>query len=106
MKSVVIERAGGAEVLKVKEMPGLAPRYGEMIVDVAYAGVGLVDILIRKGEFTELFPFPLTPGIEVSGYVRSIGDGVEGFRIGQPVVMRTFTAASLRRWKAQEPKKS
>ncbi|MBE1445736.1 quinone oxidoreductase family protein [Paenibacillus sp. OAS669] len=85
MKSVVIERAGGAEVLKVKEMPGLAPRYGEMIIDVAYAGVGLVDILIRKGEFTELFPFPLTPGIEVSGYVRSIGDGVEGFRIGQPV---------------------
>ncbi|WP_079913134.1 zinc-binding dehydrogenase [Paenibacillus sp. 32352] len=91
MKSVVIERAGGAEVLKVKEMPELAPRYGEMIIDVAYAGVGLVDILIRKGEFTELFPFPLTPGIEVSGYVRSIGDGVEGFRNGQPVVTPQLT---------------
>ncbi|MFB5677645.1 zinc-binding alcohol dehydrogenase family protein [Paenibacillus terreus] len=85
MKSIVIERAGGAEVLQIKEMPDLAPRYGEMIVDVAYAGVGLVDILIRKGEFTELFPFPVIPGLEVSGYVRSIGEGVQGFRIGQPV---------------------
>jgi NADPH:quinone reductase-like Zn-dependent oxidoreductase len=85
MKSIVIERAGGTEVLKVREMPDLSPRYGEMIVDVVYAGVGLVDILIRKGGFTELFPFPVIPGLEVSGYVRSIGDGVEGFRIGQPV---------------------
>ncbi|OZB98551.1 zinc-binding dehydrogenase [Paenibacillus sp. XY044] len=85
MKSIVIERAGGAEVLMMKEMPDLAPRYGEMIVDVAFAGVGLVDILIRRGEFRELFPFPVIPGLEVSGYVRSIGDGVEGFRIGQPV---------------------
>ncbi|WP_134686737.1 quinone oxidoreductase family protein [Brevibacillus migulae] len=85
MKSIVIERAGGAEVLRVKEKPDLVPRYGEMIVDVAYAGVGLVDILVRKGEFSELFPFPLIPGLEVSGYVRSIGEGVQGFWIGQPV---------------------
>lgn len=85
MKSIVIERAGGAEVLQVKEMPDLQPRYGEMILDVAYAGVGLVDILVRKGKFMELFPYPLIPGLEVSGYVRSIGEGVQGFRIGQPV---------------------
>ncbi|MFE5320804.1 zinc-binding alcohol dehydrogenase family protein [Paenibacillus sp. NPDC056579] len=85
MKSIVIERAGGAEVLQLKELPDLTPRYGEMIIDVAYAGIGLVDILIRKGEFTELFPFPVIPGLEVSGYVRSIGEGVQGFTIGQPV---------------------
>ncbi|MBB3110147.1 NADPH:quinone reductase-like Zn-dependent oxidoreductase [Paenibacillus phyllosphaerae] len=85
MRSIVIEQAGGAEVLQVKEMPDLTPRYGEMIIDVAYAGVGLVDILARNGAFAELFPFPIIPGLEVSGYVRSIGDGVHGYRVGQPV---------------------
>lgn len=91
MKAIVIERAGGTEALQVKELPELTPAPGEMIVDVAYAGVGYVDALLRRGAFEAFLPFPVVPGLEVSGFVRSLGEGVEGFRVGQPVASMTLT---------------
>ncbi|MDQ0496106.1 MULTISPECIES: quinone oxidoreductase family protein [Paenibacillus] len=89
MKAIHIEKSGGSEVLQVKEFPDLQPDKGEMIIDVAYAGVGLVDVLMRNGDYP-MIPFPMIPGIEVSGFVRSIGDGVVGFKVGEPVVSMTM----------------
>ncbi|CAG7657128.1 zinc-binding alcohol dehydrogenase family protein [Paenibacillus allorhizosphaerae] len=90
MKAIVIEQAGGTEQLLLKELPDLIPGRGQLTIDVAHAGVGYVDVLLRKGSFGGIFPFPATPGLEVAGYVRAIGDGVEGFYIGQPVAALTL----------------
>ncbi|WP_426452911.1 quinone oxidoreductase family protein [Paenibacillus sp. S-38] len=91
MKTVVIDRPMGAEELTVKELPNLQPPPGRLTVDVVYAGVGYVDVLLRRGDLGELLPFPVVPGLEVSGYVRAIGEGVQGFRVGQPVAAMTLT---------------
>lgn len=76
--------------MKLQERPDLSPAPGLLTIDVAYAGVGYFDVLLSRGDFESIFPMPLTPGLEVSGYVRAIGEGVEGFYIGQPVAAMTL----------------
>jgi NADPH:quinone reductase-like Zn-dependent oxidoreductase len=90
MKSITVKQAGGIEELKIQEVADLTPKAGWLTIDVAYAGVGFVDVLLRKGEFSSITPFPVTPGLEVSGYVREVGNGVEGFYVGQPVASLTL----------------
>ncbi|KZE72383.1 alcohol dehydrogenase [Paenibacillus elgii] len=91
MKSIILKQAGGLEALRVQEYPDIKPMPGMITIDVAYAGVGYVDVLLRRGDFGPIVPFPITPGLEVSGYVREIGEGVEGFYIGQPVAAMTLS---------------
>lgn len=90
MKAIIIDQPGGPETLRERDLPDLQPMRGMLTIDVAYAGVGYVDVLLRRGAFGPLLPMPVTPGLEVSGYVRAIGEGVEGFSIGQPVVAMTL----------------
>lgn len=90
MKAIVIDQPGGPESLKLCEKPDLQPTAGMLTIDVAYAGVGYFEVLLSRGEFMSDFPMPITPGLEVSGYVRAIGEGVEGFYIGQPVASMTL----------------
>jgi NADPH:quinone reductase-like Zn-dependent oxidoreductase len=90
MRAIVINEAGGPESLKLQEKPDLSPAPGLLTIDVAYAGVGYIEVLMSRGGFDSIFPMPLTPGLEVSGYVRAIGEGVEGFYIGQPVAAMTL----------------
>ncbi|MGB0097013.1 MAG: zinc-binding dehydrogenase [Solirubrobacteraceae bacterium] len=78
-----IRSPGAPEALELVEAPEPAPETGEVTIDVAYAGVGFVDTLFRRGALP--LPMPLTPGIEVSGHVRSVGAEVEGLEPGQPV---------------------
>src|SRR5579884_1507521 len=90
MKAIIIDQAGGPEVLQEREVPDLQPVPGMLTIDVTYAGVGYVDVLLRRGAFGDLLPMPATPGLEVSGHVRAIGEGVKGFYVGQPVAAMTL----------------
>ncbi|MDN4106417.1 quinone oxidoreductase family protein [Paenibacillus polymyxa] len=90
MKAIVIDRPCEAADLEVRELPDLQPAPGMLTIDVAYIGVGHVDIMLRRGEFGSLVPMPVVPGLEVSGYVRAIGEGTKGFYVGQPVVSMTL----------------
>jgi NADPH2:quinone reductase len=83
MRAVVVKRPGPVEALEVLEVAEPSPGPGEVTVEVAYAGVGFVDTLFRSGAFE--VPVPFTPGIEVAGHVRAVGEGVTGFEVGQPV---------------------
>ncbi|MGP3971823.1 quinone oxidoreductase family protein [Streptomyces sp. 6N223] len=80
---MVVRRPGPVESLEVVEVAEPSPGPGEVAVEVAYAGVGFVDTLFRSGAFD--LPTPFTPGIEVTGRVRAVGEGVAGFEPGQPV---------------------
>lgn len=83
MRAVVVRSPGPVDSLEMVELPEPSPGPGELTVKVAFAGVGFVDTLFRSGAFG--LPTPLTPGIEVSGHVREVGEGVVGFEPGQPV---------------------
>lgn len=88
MRVIQINFFGGPGVMEGLNLPDPVPGAGEITIDVAYAAVGLVDVLIRRGDFP--FELPLTPGLSISGYVRALGDGVTSLSVGQAVA--AFTA--------------
>jgi NADPH2:quinone reductase len=88
MRAVVIPRFGEAEALEVAERPTPKPAAGQISIDVEYAGANYAEVLYRRGLVDVDLPF--VPGIEVAGRVREIGDGVDGFRAGQPVAALTI----------------
>ena len=84
MRAIVIEEFGGPEVLGIADIPAPEPAPGEVTIDVAHAGVNFADVKARaQGYRVESLPF--RPGLEVSGTVRAVGSGVEGFAPGQEV---------------------
>ena len=48
--------------------------------------LNFADLLMIEGKYQDMPPFPLTPGMEVSGEVLEIGPGVKGFSVGDSVV--------------------
>jgi NADPH2:quinone reductase len=84
MRAIVIEELGGPERLLPAEVADPAdPGPGQVLVDVAAAGVNFVDIYHRTGLYDMALPF--TPGMEGSGMVAAVGSGVEGLEIGDRV---------------------
>jgi NADPH2:quinone reductase len=83
MKAIRIEAFGGPDSLRLADLAEPVPGPGEVTIDVAFAGVGFVDTLFRRGAFP--LPLPLTLGIEVSGHMRDVGPDVAGLAPGDPV---------------------
>ncbi|RAH15623.1 MAG: alcohol dehydrogenase [Methanobacteriota archaeon] len=83
---VAITKAGSPSVLKIIEIDMPVPKEGEVIIEVHYAGINFADTLMRLGLYQPRPPFPFTPGYEVSGTIKSLGEGVTGFEVGQRVV--------------------
>jgi NADPH2:quinone reductase len=86
MRAVFVEQPGGPEVLKVREQPSLAVPFGHVRVRVRYAGVNRADLLQRLGMYPAPPGAPVdVPGLEYSGVVDAIGDGVTLFSKGERV---------------------
>lgn len=84
MRAMIFEEFGGPEVLHPVDLPEPAPGPGEITVEVAHAGINFADILARtEGYRVDALPF--RPGLEVSGRVRAVGEGVTAFTPGQEV---------------------
>ena len=89
MRAVVISAPGGPEVLQLQDLPLPAPAAGEVLVEVGFAGVNRPDCLQRAG----LYPPPADasplPGLEISGTIVAVGEGVAEEQIGQQVCALT-----------------
>ena len=83
MRAVVIRRKGGPEVLEVEEVEDPEPGAGEVVVEVAAAGLNFIDTYQRSGLYPVDVPF--TPGLEASGAVLSTGPGVTGVTEGDRI---------------------
>jgi NADPH2:quinone reductase len=83
VRAVRITELGGPEVLVPAELPDPRPGPGELLVDVAAAGVNFVDTYQRSGIYPVRLPF--VPGLEGVGRVRALGPGVEGVAVGDRV---------------------
>ncbi|MER6286659.1 quinone oxidoreductase family protein [Streptomyces sviceus] len=84
MRAVEFQEYGGPEVLKVVQADVPGPGPGQVSVDVAYAGVNFADLKARS-EGYRVPGLPFVPGLEVSGRVRELGEGVTGLSVGQEV---------------------
>ncbi|TPG07278.1 quinone oxidoreductase [Rhodanobacter glycinis] len=85
MKSIVMTALGGPEVLSVQEQPEPIPAAGQVLVEVAAAGVNFMDIGVRRGMAWTDQPFPRTLGVEGAGRVLAVGPGVDDIVLGQRV---------------------
>jgi NADPH:quinone reductase-like Zn-dependent oxidoreductase len=84
MKAIVVERLGGPEVLEMRELPTPEPGPGQLLVDVAAAGVNFMDTGARRYGPTGV-ELPYVPGVEAAGTVRATGPGVDEFMPGDRV---------------------
>ena len=85
MKAVEITKAGGPDVLQLTERPMPVAKYGEVVIKVAYAGVNRPDALQRAGLYNPPATASDLPGLEASGEVIALGDGVTNVALGDQV---------------------
>jgi NADPH:quinone reductase len=86
MKALICPSLGPAENLKVEEVDEPAPGKGEVLVEVAYAGLNFFDTLIIEGKYQVKAVPPFSPGGEFSGRVAGLGPGAQGFAAGDRVM--------------------
>ena len=85
MKAIQMSETGGPDVLKYVDLPTPKPGRGEVLVKAHAIGVCMPETYVRKGVYAWMPPLPLIPGIEMSGTVVEIGDGVSKLAVGQHV---------------------
>ncbi|WP_405142693.1 NAD(P)H-quinone oxidoreductase [Sphaerisporangium sp. NBC_01403] len=85
MHAIVISQPGGPEVLEWREVPDPRPARGEVLIEVAAAGVNRADLMQRQGFYPPPPGAPDFPGLECSGVVAEVGEDVEGFAPGDEV---------------------
>lgn len=86
MKSVIVTRHGGPEVLEVREVPVPAPGAGEVLVRVKAAGINYADIMQRHGFYPNGPTPPFGAGFEIAGVVEQLGEGVSQWSPGDEVM--------------------
>jgi NADPH:quinone reductase len=85
MRAIVMNGAGGREMLEYIERTDPVPGPGEALVEIAFAGVNFMDIGVRQGTVWSKVPDPKILGVEGVGRVLAVGDGVEGIAPRQRV---------------------
>jgi len=85
MRAVHVVRFGEPEDLAIAEVPTPTPGPGQVLIEVHACGVNYPDLLVARGEYQILAPLPFSPGKEVAGVVRAVGEGVTSLAPGQRV---------------------
>ena len=85
MRAIEITKPGGPEVLQMTQRPMPTAGHGQVVLKVAYAGVNRPDALQRAGMYAPPPTASDLPGLEASGTIVAIGDGVAGLSIGDQV---------------------
>ncbi|MGY1605129.1 NADPH:quinone oxidoreductase family protein [Geodermatophilus sp. SYSU D00815] len=86
MRAAVVENFGPPGSLVTRELPDPVAGPGEVLVEVAAAGVNFPDILVVAGTYQILPERPFSPGKEIAGTVRAVGAGVDRVRVGDRVL--------------------
>lgn len=83
MKAIQLSDRGGAEILKIQDVNIEGPGKGKALVRLEFAGVNFIDIYQRRG----FYPLgaPHIPGLEGSGIVEAVGEGVTHIKPGDRV---------------------
>src|ERR1043166_4279497 len=87
MKAMIVTELGEpAERLRLTEVPDPHAGPGQVVVDVRAVGCNFPDMLIVQGKYQVKPPLPFSPGLEVSGVVSAVGEGVSHIAPGARVV--------------------
>jgi NADPH:quinone reductase-like Zn-dependent oxidoreductase len=89
MRAIVAEKHGDPEVLEIKDIPKPKPGIGEVLVKVEAAGVNPFDAQVRRGDYAAYMPTPHKLGVDVSGTIEVVGEGVDSLKVGDDVFYST-----------------
>lgn len=85
MYAITIDQPGGPDVLRWERHPDPEPAAGEVLIDVAASAVNRADLLQRRGRYPPAPGASDILGLEVSGAIAALGDGVTGHAVGDQV---------------------
>jgi len=85
MRAVVISEPGGPDVLQLAEVPDPVAAPGEVLVEVAGAGINRADLMQREGLYPPPPGAPPYPGLECSGRIIGLGPETDGWQVGDEV---------------------
>lgn len=85
MRCIEIAAPGGPEMLKLVSRAVPVPGPGEILIEIAFAGVNRPDALQRAGAYKAPPGASDLPGLECAGHVAALGPGVSGWAVGDPV---------------------
>lgn len=89
MRALVCKEYGPPESLVIEERHDPVAGDGEVLVDVAAAGINFPDVLSIAGKYQVKTPTPFIPGNEAAGIIAGIGAGVTRFKVGDEVIVST-----------------
>jgi NADPH2:quinone reductase len=93
MKAIVCNAWGPPDTLVMEELPDVIPDSGQVAIDVKAAGVNFPDVLIIQNKYQFKPALPFTPGSELAGVVRAVGQGVTQYQVGDRVIAFTGQGA-------------
>ncbi|MGQ0512003.1 MAG: NADPH:quinone oxidoreductase family protein [Betaproteobacteria bacterium] len=93
MKAVLCKQFGPPETLVYEEMPSPTAGAGEVVVSVKAASLNFPDVLIIQNKYQFKPPLPFSPGSEMAGVVKEVGEGVKGYKAGDRVIAFTTYGA-------------
>lgn len=86
MKALMSRSPGGPETLAIEERPSPAAGPGELLVRIKACALNYPDVLIIEDKYQFKPPRPFSPGCEFAGLVEAVGDGVEGWAVGDRLI--------------------
>ena len=89
MRAVVLTRHGDADVLRITDVETPQPKRGEVRVRIRYIGINFAEVLSRRGVYGWAPRLPYIPGMEASGEIDAVGEGVTTHGQGDPVIIGT-----------------
>ncbi len=97
MRAVLCKEFGPPESLVVEEVPDPTPGPGQVLVDVASAGVNFPDVLVIQNKYQFKPSLPFTPGGEIAGTIAQLGEGVSSLKVGDRILASTGVGAFAER---------
>jgi len=91
MKAIRVHTPGGAEALRLEDVPEPKPEAGQAVVKIEAAGVNFIDVYQRTGLYK--VPLPFTLGQEAAGSVAAVGPGVTEPKVGDRVAYTSILGA-------------
>ena len=86
MRALLSKEVGGPDLLELSELPDPVAGPGQVVVAVKACAINYPDVLIIEDKYQFKPPRPFAPGGEIAGTIESMGEGVEGWQVGDRVI--------------------
>ena len=86
MKALLSHATGGPDTLRLEDVPDPLAGPGDLLVRVHAAAINYPDVLIIEDKYQMRPPRPFAPGGEIAGEVETVGEEVEGWKVGDRVI--------------------